>query len=190
MIGLAVRAWAIGRRWFQPSMSRPKPCTSLFDLTSVLLLGKYQPPHDESEGEGGSVSEWECGWGWLGETVWLGLRENEVKALRDIRALKRERWLELREVQRHENRVRDLRFAISEIYIGRYFSNFILSLNGLGRVRVRFFPKSGPTRTHFGFFVLNPYPTLFLIGLGKIRPIMVGPGRVLAGWAWIAIPTQ
>ena len=57
MIGLAVRAWAVGRWWFQPSMSRPKPCTSLFDLTSVLLLGKYQPPRDESEGEGGSVSE-------------------------------------------------------------------------------------------------------------------------------------
>ena len=57
MIGPAVRDWAVGWRWFQPSMSRPKPRTSLFDLTSVLLLGKYQPPHDESEGEGGSVSE-------------------------------------------------------------------------------------------------------------------------------------
>ena len=45
------------RQWFQPSMSRPKPRTSLFDLTSVLLLGKYQPPRDESEGEGESVSE-------------------------------------------------------------------------------------------------------------------------------------
>ena len=71
------------RRWFQPSMSRPKPRTSLSNLTSVLLLGKYQPPRDESESEGGSVSEWEWGWGWLGETVWLGLRENEVRALRD-----------------------------------------------------------------------------------------------------------
>ena len=57
MIGPTVRAWAVGRWWFQPSMSRPKPRTSLSDLTSVLLLGKYQPPHDESEGEGGSVSE-------------------------------------------------------------------------------------------------------------------------------------
>ena len=57
MIGLAVRAWAVGWRWFQPSMSRPKPRTSLSDLTSVLLLGKYQPPRDESEGEGGSMSE-------------------------------------------------------------------------------------------------------------------------------------
>ena len=43
--------------WFQPSMSQSKPRTSLSDLTSMLLLGKYQPPHDESEGEGGSVSE-------------------------------------------------------------------------------------------------------------------------------------
>ena len=52
--------------------------------------------------------------------MWLGLRENEVKALRDIRASKRERRLELREVQRNENRVRDLGFAISEIYIYIY----------------------------------------------------------------------
>ena len=118
--------------WFQPSMSQSKPRTSLSDLTSMLLLGKYQPPHDESEGEGGSVSEWEWGWGWLGEIVWLGLRENKVRALRNIRASKRERQLELREVQRNENKVKDLGFAISEIYIGRYFSNFILSLNGSG----------------------------------------------------------
>ena len=39
------------------TMSRPKPRTSLSDLTSMLLLGKYQPPRDKSEGEGGSVSE-------------------------------------------------------------------------------------------------------------------------------------
>ena len=57
MIGPTVRAWVVGRWWFQPSMSWPKPHTSLSDLTSVLLLGKYQPPRDESEGEGGSVSE-------------------------------------------------------------------------------------------------------------------------------------
>ena len=116
--------------WFQPSMSQSKPRTSLSDLTSMLLLGKYQPPHDESEGEGGSVSEWEWGWGWLGEIVWLGLRENKVRALRNIRASERERRLELRKVQRNENKVKDLGFAVSEIYIGRYFSNFILSLNG------------------------------------------------------------
>ena len=130
----------------------------------------------------------------MGETVWLGLRENEVRALRDIKALERERRLELREVQRNENRVRDLGFAISEIYIGRYFSNFLLSLNGSGRVGSRFgpgfFQNPDPTQTRFGFFVLNPYPTLFLIGPGKIRPIMVGPGRVPAGRAWIAIPTS
>ena len=34
------------------------------------------------------------------------------------------------------------------------------------------------TWTRFGFFnKKNPYPTLFLIGLGKIRPIRVGSGR-------------
>ena len=57
MIGPAMRAWVVRRRWFQPSMSWPKPRTSLSNPTSVLLLGKYQPPRDESEGEGGSVSE-------------------------------------------------------------------------------------------------------------------------------------
>ena len=56
----------------------------------------------------------------MGETVWLGLRENEVRALRDIRASEMERQLKLREVQRNENRVRDLGFAISEIYIFIY----------------------------------------------------------------------
>ena len=52
--------------------------------------------------------------------MWLGLRENEVKPLRDIRASERERRLELREVQRNENRVRDLGFAISEICVYIY----------------------------------------------------------------------
>ena len=77
----------------------------------------------------------------MGETVWLGLRENEVRALRDIRASEREKQLELREVQRNENRVRDLGFAISEIYIGRYFSNFLLSLNRSGPSSGRVFSK-------------------------------------------------
>ena len=40
--------------------SSPK-VTSLSDLTSVLLCDKQQPPHDESEVEGWSVSEWEWG---------------------------------------------------------------------------------------------------------------------------------
>ena len=40
-----------------------------------------------------------------------------------------------------------------------------------------------------GFFFLNPYPTLFLIGLGKTRPIRVRPSQVPVGWAKIAIPT-
>jgi len=43
----------------------------------------------------------------LGEIVWLGLRENKVRALRDIKASEKERWLELREVQRNENKVKD-----------------------------------------------------------------------------------
>ena len=92
--------------------------------------------------------------------MWLGLRENEVRALRDIRASERERQLELKEVQRNENRVRDLGFAISEIYIGRYFSNFLLSLNGLGWVRVRagFFPKSRPDPNSLRVFCFKPIP--------------------------------
>ena len=92
--------------------------------------------------------------------MWLGLRENEVRALRDIRASERERRLELREVQKNENRVRDVGFAISEIYIGRYFSNFVLSLNGSGRVRVRagFFPKPGPDPDPLRVFFLKPKP--------------------------------
>ena len=53
-----------------------------------------------------------------------------------------------------------------------------------------FFIKPGldpdPLRGFF-FFFLNPYPTLFLIGSGKIRPIRVGPGRVPSGQAKIAI---
>ena len=77
----------------------------------------------------------------MGEIVWLGLRENKVRALRNIRASERERQLELREVQRNENKVKDLGFAISEIYIGRYFSNFILSLNGSGPGSGRVFSK-------------------------------------------------
>ena len=42
-----------------------------------------------------------------------------------------------------------------------------------------FFDK---TWTHFGFFKKKkPYPTLFLIGLGKTQPIRVGSGRVGPG---------
>ena len=77
----------------------------------------------------------------MGEIVWLGLRENKVRALRNIRASERERQLKLREVQRNENKVKDLGFAITEIYIGRYFSNFILSLNGSGPGSSRVFSK-------------------------------------------------
>ena len=73
--------------------------------------------------------------------MWLGLRENKVRALRNIRASERERQLKLREVQRNENKVKDLGFAITEIYIGRYFSNFILSLNGSGPGSSRVFSK-------------------------------------------------
>ena len=48
-----------------------------------------------------------------------------------------------------------------------------------------FFIKPKPAS---GFFFLNPYPTLFLIGPGKTRPIRVGLGWVPAGWVKIAIP--
>ena len=48
-----------------------------------------------------------------------------MRALRDIRASEMERQLKLREVQRNENRVRDLGFAISEIYIFIYIYIYI-----------------------------------------------------------------
>ena len=55
-----------------------------------------------------------------------------------------------------------------------------------GRVWV-FLIKPGPVS---GFFFLNPYPTLFLIGPGKTRPIRVGPDRVPADRVKIAIPNS
>ena len=77
--------------------------------------------------------------------MWLGLRENEVRALRDIREFDR-----------------NLEFAISEIYIGRYFSNFILSLNRSGRVGSSFgpsfFPKSKPDLNPLWVFCFKPIP--------------------------------
>ena len=53
-----------------------------------------------------------------------------------------------------------LGFVISYIYIGRYFSNFVLSLNGSGRVRVRaeVFPKPGPDPDPLQVFFLKPKP--------------------------------
>ena len=62
--------------------------------------------------------------------------------------------------------------------MGRVSSRVLSRVSG-------FFDK---TQTRFGFFFLNPYPTLFLIRPGKTRPIRVGPGRVPAGQAKIAIP--
>ena len=51
-----------------------------------------------------------------------------------------------------------------------------------GQVSGFFFYKTqtqpGPAS---GFFLKNPYPTLFFIESGKIRLIRVGPGRVFAG---------
>ena len=49
-------------------------------------------------------------------------------------------------------------------------------------------PESDPLR--FFFFFLNPYLTLFPIRPGKTRPIRVGPSRVPAGRAKIAIPNH
>ena len=85
--------------------------------------------------------------------MWLGLRENEVRALRDIREFDR-----------------NLEFAISEIYIGRYFSNFILSLNGSGRVRsgfgLGFFPKSRPDPNPLWVFCFKHIPGLIFNWIG------------------------
>ena len=71
-------------------------------------------------------------------------------------------------------------------YKGEFFSNFMVTGSYPGRVSGRvsgFFDK---TQTRLGlvsgFFFLkkkNPYPTLFFIKLGKIRPIRVWPGRYL-----------
>ena len=51
----------------------------------------------------------------------------------------------------------------------------------MGRVSGRvsgFLIKSGPDLDPLRvFFFKNPYPALFFIGPGKIRPIRVGPGR-------------
>ena len=63
----------------------------------------------------------------------------------------------------------------------------------MGRIRVlaRFCKNPDLTRTRFGvFFLKNPNPTLFLIGLGKIRPIRVELGWVSASRAKIAILTH
>ena len=56
-----------------------------------------------------------------------------------------------------------------------------------GRVWI-FLIKPGPDPDPFRVFFLNPYPTLFLIGPGKTRPIRVGPDRVPADRVKIAIP--
>ena len=84
--------------------------------------------------------------------------------------------------------MRDFRVSYSYIYIGVFFGNF--KKIGLNPSQVLdFFDKTqirlGPS---LGSFFLNPYPTLFLIGPGKIRPIRVGPGQAPAGWEKIAIP--
>ena len=46
----------------------------------------------------------------------------------------------------------------------------------MGRVS-GFLIKPKPDPDPFRVFFLNPYPTLFFIGSGKIRPIRVGLGR-------------
>ena len=75
------------------------------------------------------------------------------------------------------------------IYILGYFCNF--GYRVFKRVFIRvgsgFFNKTW-TRFRFFFLKKNLYPTLFLIELGKTRPIRVGSERVFAGQAKIAIP--
>ena len=77
-------------------------------------------------------------------------------------------------------KMRELGLVFIAIYIYIYrgfFSNSMAIGSNLCQVS-GFFYK---TRTRFGFFFKNLYPTLFFIGLGKIRPIRVRPGRVSAG---------
>ena len=85
--------------------------------------------------------------------------------------------------------MRDLGLDNSYIYRG-YFCNFMEIGFYSGRVSGRVLDFFDKIRTRFGFFFLNPYPTLFLIGPGKTQPIRVGPGRVLTGRAKIAIPSS
>ena len=59
-----------------------------------------------------------------------------------------------------------------------YIYNRILSGSGLGFF---FFIKPGPDPDPLRVFFLNPYPILFFIGPGKIRPIRIGPDRVSVG---------
>ena len=112
---------------------------------------------------------WEWVWEWLRVSVWGWGRD---WGRRELLLLKK---------------MRDLGLVIA-IYIYIYMGDFCnFRITGLYPSRVSdFFYK---TQTCFGFLFKNPYPTLFLIGLGKIRPIRVGPGRVPAGQAKIAIPS-
>ena len=66
--------------------------------------------------------------------MWGGLRENETETVieGEVRA---QRGGGLERPQTNEKRIR-VCYKL-HIYIGRYFSNFVLSLNGSGRVRVR-----------------------------------------------------
>ena len=72
--------------------------------------------------------------------MWGGLRENETERVieSDVRA---QRGGGLERPQTNEKRIR-VCYKL-HIYIGRYFSNFVLSLNGSGPGSGRFFPKSG-----------------------------------------------
>ena len=74
------------------------------------------------------------------------------------------------------------------VFIPRSFFFFLIILY-MGRVQVEVLPKSGPNPDSIRVFLLflNPNPTLFLIRLGKIRPIRVGLDRVPAGRVKIAI---
>ena len=60
---------------------------------------------------------------------------------------------------------------------------FLVIFGKLGYIQVEFriFIKSGPNWDAVRVFFLNPYPTLFLIGQGKIRPIKVKPGTRRSG---------
>ena len=67
-----------------------------------------------------------------------------------------------------------MEYIVPGFYLGRVSDFF-------NKIRTRPGPASG-------FFLKNPYPTLFLIGPGKIRPIRVGLDRIPADRVKIAIP--
>ena len=104
--------------------------------------------------------------------MWGGLRENETERVSEgeVRA---QRGGGLERLQTNEKRIR-VCYKL-HIYIGRYFSNFVLSLNGSGRVWVRagFFPKPGPASGFFSKTQTQPY-----LLSDRVKPDPLGSGQI------------